>query len=48
MATAHLRQAPFAACVSVLDVEGGLRLFRKYSVGTSCPSPSVMGMAFCL
>jgi len=48
MATAHLRQAPFEACVSVLDVEGGLRLFRKYSVGTNWPSPSVIGIAFCL
>jgi hypothetical protein len=35
MATAHLRQAPFGAWVSVLDVEGGLRLLRKYSAGTS-------------
>jgi hypothetical protein len=48
MPTAHLRQAPFGAWVSVLDVEGGLRLLRKYSAGTSCPSPSVIGIALCL
>jgi hypothetical protein len=34
--------------VSVLEVEGGLRLFRKNSGGTSWPSPSVIGIALCL
>jgi len=48
MPTAQRRQAPLDGCVSVLEVEGGLRLFRKNSGGTSWPSPSVIGIARCL
>jgi hypothetical protein len=48
MPTAQRRQAPLDGCVSVLEVEGGLRLFRKNSGGTSWPSPSVIGIALCL
>jgi hypothetical protein len=48
MPTAQRRQAPAAGWVVVLDVEGGLRVLRKNSAGTSWPSPSVIGIEPCL
>jgi hypothetical protein len=48
MPTAQRRQAPAAGWEAVLDVEGGLRVLRKNSAGTSWPSPSVIGIEPCL